>query len=125
MTMANRRGFALLEVDRVREIARMGGRTSHANGTAHRYTPEEARIAGSKGGCRDPERMRELGRRGGLARRDKRQQLAAALPPPPAKETQRPVQAGAAHSELACDRAQRRAQIAHAMQQRNGSQSPC
>ena len=25
MTMANRRGFALLEVDRVREIARMGG----------------------------------------------------------------------------------------------------
>jgi len=33
----------------------------------HRWTKEEARAAGIKGAQRDPERMREIGRRGGLA----------------------------------------------------------
>jgi len=44
------RGFASMEPDRQREIARLGGRAAHARGTAHEWTSEEARIAGRKGG---------------------------------------------------------------------------
>jgi general stress protein YciG len=33
-----------------RRIAREGGKASHASGRGHRFTPEEARIAGRKGG---------------------------------------------------------------------------
>lgn len=44
------RGFAILDRSRVREIAREGGRAAHARGTAHEFTSEEARLAGSKGG---------------------------------------------------------------------------
>jgi general stress protein YciG len=51
-----------------REIASKGGKAAHAKGTAHEFTPEEAREAGRKGG----ERSR-LGRR--------RQQEAAAGAP--------------------------------------------
>lgn len=44
------RGFAAMDRDKVREIARVGGLTAHANGTAHRFTREEAIINGRKGG---------------------------------------------------------------------------
>ena len=33
-----------------REIASKGGKAAHAKGTAHEFTPEEARAAGRKGG---------------------------------------------------------------------------
>lgn len=33
-----------------REIASKGGRAAHQKGTAHEWTPEEAREAGRKGG---------------------------------------------------------------------------
>lgn len=33
-----------------RQIASMGGKAAHANGTAHQFTSEEARQAGRKGG---------------------------------------------------------------------------
>jgi general stress protein YciG len=33
-----------------REIASKGGKAAHAKGTAHEWTPEEAREAGRKGG---------------------------------------------------------------------------
>jgi general stress protein YciG len=72
--MANKRGFACVDPDLRREIARMGGRAAHARGTAHEFTSEEARAAGRKGGeavARDREHMREIGRRGGVARRDR------------------------------------------------------
>jgi hypothetical protein len=36
--------------ERQREIASKGGRAAHAKGTAHEWTPEEARSAGRKGG---------------------------------------------------------------------------
>jgi general stress protein YciG len=39
-----------MDKEKVREIARKGGLAAHAAGTAHKYTPEEARIAGRKGG---------------------------------------------------------------------------
>lgn len=44
------RGFASMHPDKVREIASKGGKTSQAKGTAHRWTLEEARAAGRKGG---------------------------------------------------------------------------
>ena len=45
------RGFATMQDrERQREIAAMGGRASHAAGTAHRWSKEEAREAGRKGG---------------------------------------------------------------------------
>lgn len=42
------RGFAVMDPKRVAEIASMGGKTAHKMGTAHEFTPEEARIAGRK-----------------------------------------------------------------------------
>lgn len=45
------RGFASMNKDKQREIASKGGKTAHANGNAHRFTPEEAREAGRKGGA--------------------------------------------------------------------------
>lgn len=44
----SRRGFASMDPQRQREIARLGGRASHASGNAHEFTPEEARAAGRK-----------------------------------------------------------------------------
>jgi hypothetical protein len=36
--------------EKQREIASKGGRAAHAKGTAHEWTPEEARTAGRRGG---------------------------------------------------------------------------
>ncbi len=44
------RGFASMAPERQREIASLGGRAAHREGTAHEFTPEEAREAGRKGG---------------------------------------------------------------------------
>lgn len=44
------RGFASMDRDRQREIARKGGRAAHKKGTAHQWTREEAQVAGRKGG---------------------------------------------------------------------------
>lgn len=67
-----RRGFALMDPDRQREIARRGGKAAHEKGTAHQFTPEEARDAGRKGGqivSQHREHMVEIGRSGGRAKR--------------------------------------------------------
>ena len=45
-----RRGFASMSPEKQREIASKGGRAAHEKGTAHEWTPEEARSAGRKGG---------------------------------------------------------------------------
>jgi general stress protein YciG len=52
-----RRGFAAMDRAKVIEIAQKGGVAVHAKGTAHRFTSEQARAAGSKGG-RAPHRVR-------------------------------------------------------------------
>lgn len=44
------RGFASMDPARQREIASKGGRAAHQAGTAHKFTSEEARIAGRLGG---------------------------------------------------------------------------
>lgn len=56
--------------ERQREIASAGGKAAHAKGTAHQFTPDEARKAGRKGGIavsRDREHMENIGRKGGYA----------------------------------------------------------
>src|SRR5438128_1727151 len=77
-TMAEKsnRGFAGMDKERQRQIASKGGKAAHAKGTAHQFTPEEARAAGRKGGQAahqkgtahefTPEEAREAGRKGGL-----------------------------------------------------------
>lgn len=54
------RGFASMkDRARQREIARMGGKAAHAQKTAHKWTSEEAREAGRKGGRESHRRRRE------------------------------------------------------------------
>src|SRR5947208_3439221 len=65
-----KRGFASMDDEKQREIASKGGRAAHERGTAHEFTPEEAREAGRRGGeavSRDRRHMAEIGRLGGLA----------------------------------------------------------
>lgn len=50
-TVAKRpRGFAAMDPATQRRIASEGGRASHQSGRGHRFTSEEARAAGRKGG---------------------------------------------------------------------------
>src|SRR5947209_11511814 len=69
------RGFAAMDAEKQRLIASKGGKAAHAKGTAHQFTPEEARAAGRKGGQAahakgtahefTPEEARAAGRKGG------------------------------------------------------------
>ncbi len=73
MPDTSKRGFASMNEERQREIARQGGRAAHEKGTAHEFTSEEARAAGRKGGetvSRNREHMAAIGRKGGEARGD-------------------------------------------------------
>jgi len=49
-TQSKPRGFAAMTPEARREFARIGAKAAHAKGTAHLWTPEEAREAGRKGG---------------------------------------------------------------------------
>ena len=44
------RGFAAMDQEKQREIARKGGRAAHEQGVAHEWSSQEAREAGKKGG---------------------------------------------------------------------------
>jgi general stress protein YciG len=44
------RGFATMDPETQRRIASEGGKASHLSGRGHRFSPEEARAAGRKGG---------------------------------------------------------------------------
>jgi len=46
----SRRGFASMDPEKQRDIASRGGKAAHEKGTAHEFTPDEAREAGRKGG---------------------------------------------------------------------------
>ena len=62
------RGFASMDREKQREIARRGGRAAHEKGTAHEFTRDEARAAGRKGGERvssNRDHMSRIGRLGG------------------------------------------------------------
>jgi len=67
----SKRGFASMDSSKQREIASKGGRAAHAEGTAHEFTSDEARVAGRKGGeavSRDRAHMAAIGREGGHSR---------------------------------------------------------
>jgi hypothetical protein len=71
MANTSKRGFASMDASKQREIASKGGRAAHAKGTAHEFTPDEARVAGRKGGeavSRDRAHMSAIGREGGHSR---------------------------------------------------------
>jgi hypothetical protein len=40
-----KRGFALLDPEKMKQVAALGGRTAHAAGRAHQFSREEARAA--------------------------------------------------------------------------------
>lgn len=64
----DQRGFAAMDEGKQRQIASKGGKAAHEKGTAHEFTPEEARQAGKKGGeavSKNRQHMAEIGRRGG------------------------------------------------------------
>ncbi len=66
----DQRGFGSMDDEKQREIASEGGKAAHEKGTAHEFTPEEAREAGRKGGeavSEDRAHMAEIGREGGKA----------------------------------------------------------
>jgi general stress protein YciG len=44
------RGFAAMDQEKQRDIARKGGRAAHEQGVAHEWSSSEAREAGKKGG---------------------------------------------------------------------------
>ena len=74
MSEKSKRGFASMDEEKQREIASKGGKAAHEKGTAHEFTPEEAREAGRKGGeavSQDREHMSEIGRKGGESSRKK------------------------------------------------------
>lgn len=50
MPEKGKRGFAGMDQEKQRRIASLGGKAAHRKGTAHEFTPEEAREAGRKGG---------------------------------------------------------------------------
>ncbi len=57
-----------MDPEKQRSIASKGGKAAHEAGTAHEFTSEEARIAGSKGGeavSEDRAHMAAIGSRGG------------------------------------------------------------
>jgi general stress protein YciG len=69
--VTSKKGFAAMPREKALEIARKGGIAAHAQGTAHEFTTEEARAAGTKGGLsvsRDRAHMAALGRKGSSAR---------------------------------------------------------
>jgi len=74
-----KRGFASMSPEKRAEIARMGGKAAHEKGTAHKFSPEEAKAAGHKGGSTPAngrhrftvDEAREAGRKGGKAQTGK------------------------------------------------------
>ena len=68
MPGTSNQGFASMDPAKQRSIASKGGKAAHEAGTAHEFTSEEARIAGSKGGeivSEDRAHMAAIGSRGG------------------------------------------------------------
>jgi|SRR5687768_2075388 general stress protein YciG len=79
MAGKQRRGFASMDEEKKRRIASQGGRAAHEKGTAHEFSPDEAREAGRKGGqavSKDREHMARIGRKGGEAVSKDREHMA-------------------------------------------------
>lgn len=71
MRQKQMRGFAAMDENTKRSIARKGGIAAHLKGTAHEFNSVEARQAGRKGGLavsQDRAHMALIGRHGGQVR---------------------------------------------------------
>jgi general stress protein YciG len=55
------RGFAAMDPNLVSELAQRGGKAAHRAGTAHRFTSDEARAAGRRGGLAAHAKRRAIG----------------------------------------------------------------
>lgn len=53
-------GFAAMDKDKVRKIASAGGKAVHEKGTGHKFSKDEAKVAGSKGG-KAPRKRKKVG----------------------------------------------------------------
>jgi len=53
------RGFASMDPAEQKKIASKGGKAAHRKGTAHEWTPQEARDAGRKGGMASHRRRQQ------------------------------------------------------------------
>lgn len=60
----SKRGFASMDPAQQRQIASEGGRAAHEKGTAHEFTSEEARRAGSQSHKNDGNRQSAGGKPG-------------------------------------------------------------
>jgi general stress protein YciG len=97
-TGKSQRGFASMDREKQRQIASKGGHAAHEKGTAHEFTPEEARAAGRKGGevvSRDRAHMAAIGREGGQRSHRNR----AARAEQRAKESEPPQSRQESHGE--------------------------
>lgn len=68
-----------MDRERQRQIARLGGKAAHERGTAHRFSSDEARAAGRKGGetvSKNRAHMASIGRKGGEAVSKNRRHMA-------------------------------------------------
>ncbi|MCG2583083.1 KGG domain-containing protein [Massilia sp. TS11] len=65
------RGFASMDPERQREIASEGGKAAHQAGTAHEFTSEEARRAGSMSHGGNRQSGETSARSGGSGRQSK------------------------------------------------------
>jgi general stress protein YciG len=73
----SKRGFASMNPELQRQIAREGGKAAHQKGVAHEFNSDEARKAGRKGGeavSANREHMSAIGKKGGEASRESRRQ---------------------------------------------------
>jgi general stress protein YciG len=71
-------GFASMNKEQRNAYAVMGGKAAQASGKGRRFTSEEARVAGRKGGVavsQNKEHMASIGRKGGAAARDKKRAM--------------------------------------------------
>lgn len=69
-TQTAKRGFAAMDPEKQRAIARKGGKAAHESGNAHEFSSTEAAAAGRKGGAsvsQNKEHMSAIGRKGGQA----------------------------------------------------------
>ncbi len=72
------RGFAAMTPDQRRALGSKGGRTAHERGTANKFTPESATVAGKipheRGTAHKwtSDEARDAGRKGGTASRHRR-----------------------------------------------------
>lgn len=70
MSNQRKRGFAAMNPEKQRAIAQKGGQAAHGKGTAHEFSPEEARRAGHLGGkvvSANRAHMAAIGRKGGTS----------------------------------------------------------